>query len=71
MSEQDKHIDRKIGFETEDVEAHKLKQGAAPGFADQPDRKMPLGDDEDVEGHRIKEAHVQPPRDADLGNTEH
>jgi hypothetical protein len=47
-------------LEDEDTEGHRFRGG-----------DHLLEDEDDVEGHRFTDTHVQPPRDADLGGTEH
>lgn len=55
----------------DDTEGHR-KIDRRADFQSDPERNRPgLLEEDDVEGHRFKAGHVQPPRDADLGNTEH
>ena len=70
----------------EDLEGHRLvsiegDDEDTEGHRNRPDRNRPdfmadrnrpdLLEDDDVEGHRLVGTNVQPPRDADLGGTEH
>jgi hypothetical protein len=65
-----------IEGDDEDVEGHRNRPDRNRPDRNRPDfmadRNRPdLLEDDDVEGHRIIGSNVQPPRDADLGGTEH
>jgi hypothetical protein len=47
--------------EEDDVEGHRVRERNHPG----------INEEDDVEGHRYVGSNIQPPRDADLGGTEH